>query len=156
MGASGAHADPVDGWQYHPTHDVKCLHTTQGIPAGDESSHVVLRQIYLLYFLRIVHDLTRTEARMVCTDPRSQILRGTVEGRIGSSPAVEAYGETGVALARCERHKDWGAVEYPRGEDDVPDAVADLPVSRQPRRHEVAILQESFLRVAEPNYLRDF
>ena len=131
MGASGAHADPVDGRQDHPTHDVKCLHTTQGIPAGDESSHVVLGQIYLLYFLRIVHDLTRTEARMVCTDPRSQILCGTVESRIGSSSAVEAYGETGVALARCERHEHWRAIEYSTGEDDVPDAVADLASSRQ-------------------------
>ena len=64
---------------------------------------------------------------MVRTDPRSQILRGTVEGRIGSSPAVESYGETGVALARCERHKHWSAIENPRGEDNVPDAVAHLP-----------------------------
>ena len=64
---------------------------------------------------------------MVRTDPRSQILRGTVEGKIGSSPAVEAYGETGVALARCERHEHWRAIEYSTGEDDVPDAVADLP-----------------------------
>ena len=126
LGAFGAHAEPVDGRQYNASHDVKRVYTTQGIPTCDEPSHVVIGQIYFLYFLRIFHDLFRTEAGMVRTDPRSQILRGTVEGRIGSSPAVESYGETGVALARCERHKDWRAIEYSTGEDNVPDAVADL------------------------------
>merc|ERR1712185_223441 len=102
------------------------------------------------------HDVWRAQAGGLRTDPRSQVLRGTVEGRIRSSPAVEANGEPGMALARCQCHEHWSAIEDATGEDDVPDAVADLPSPRQPRRHEVVILQESFLRAAKPNCLRDF
>ena len=61
-----------------------------------------------------------------------------------------------MALARCQCHEHWSAVEDATGEDDVPDAVADLPSPRQPRRHEVENVQESFLRVAEPDDPHDF
>ena len=61
-----------------------------------------------------------------------------------------------MALARCQCHEHRSTIEDATGEDDVTDAVADLPGPRQPRRNEVEMLQERLLRVAEPDDLRDF